>query len=103
MTKPKRILAEILSVVSNETDVSEGRIMSSCGDMETVDARWICVKLLRESGLYTSRIAELMRISPRYVQYILTDFEDRVTYSKIMRKDYENAKKHLRITGEQTR
>ena len=74
--------------------------MGRYGDTETVDARWICVKLMSEQGYYKMRIAELMRITPRYVQYILSDFDDRTDLSAVMRNDYERARKRLRSMSE---
>lgn len=92
MSKAKKLLANVLDIVASETEVSASKIASKCSEAEVVDARWICVKLLSEQGFYPSKIAELMKISPRYVQYILTDFEDRIAISKIMRINYEKAK-----------
>lgn len=102
MNKAKGALTDILEAVSNETEVGVSRIMSRFSDAETVDARWMCVKLLREHGYYPARISSLMGITPRYVQYILTDFEDRVAISRIMRNNYERAAKKLRNRSEPT-
>ncbi|MCM1490418.1 MAG: hypothetical protein NC095_06290 [Muribaculum sp.] len=95
MSKSRIVLARILEVVSQETDIPVADIMSRCSEAEVVDARWICVKLLREHGYYSSRIGELMSITPRYVQYILTDFDDRIFLNSLMRTNYERAKKRL--------
>lgn len=92
----------MLNAVSEETDVTAQKIVSKCSEMEVVDARWIAAKLLREEGFYPSRIAELMGVTPRYVQYILTDFGDRVAVSPMMRKNYERARKRLRMLTEGT-
>jgi len=100
MSKARTVLAEVLEAVSVETDVAVTRIMSRCSDAETVDARWICVKLLGEYGYYPSRIAEMMGITPRYVQYILTDFEDRIMTCRYLRNNYERAAKRLRRKSE---
>lgn len=69
MTRAGKALARVLAAVVAESDVSAGRIMGGRSDTETVDARWICVRLLREEGFYASRIAELLGVTPRYVQY----------------------------------
>lgn len=100
MSKSKEILTRVLEIISFETDIPAERIMSRRSDMETVDARWICVKLLNRLGYYPSRIAELMRITPRYVQYILSDFEDRLSVSDMMRINYEHCAKRLRSGSE---
>lgn len=91
---------EILKALSSETDVPESKIMSKCSQAEVVDARYVCVKLLHEQGYYPSKIAELMGITPRYVQYIITNFENRISLSNIMRKDYERTKNILRTIKE---
>lgn len=101
MSKTKVILTEVLEVVSSETDVSVSKIMSRCSETEVVDARWICVKILFEK-FYSSKIAELMGITPRYVQYILTDFEDRIAMSRFMRNNYERVRNKLRNRLETT-
>ncbi|MCM1295846.1 MAG: helix-turn-helix domain-containing protein [Muribaculaceae bacterium] len=100
MSKSREILTRVLEIVAHETDIPAGRIMSRCSDMETVDARWICVKLLKTRGYYPSRIAELMHITPRYVQYILSDFEDRLSVSGMIRINYEHCAKRLRRDNE---
>lgn len=102
MSKSKIVLTRILEVVSQETDILVADIMSRCSVTEVVDARWICVKLLREYGYYSARIGELMCVSPRYVQYILTDFEDRTLFNNLMRTNYERAKKRLGSISETT-
>lgn len=40
------IFAEILNLVSKETEISANRILSSDKDTETVDARYLLVHLL---------------------------------------------------------
>lgn len=96
MSRVKAVLTAILEVVASETDVAASKIASKCSEAEVVDARWICVKLLSEQGYYPSRIADLMGITPRYVQYILTDFEDRMEMCRFKRNSYERAKNKLR-------
>lgn len=100
MARAKEILSFVLEIVSDETELSADRIMSRCGETEVVDARWICVKILSKYGYYTSKIADLMKITPRYVQYILTDFEDRISLSEIMRINYERTLKRIRSLSE---
>lgn len=100
MSKSREILTRVVEIVAYETDIPSERIMSRRSDMETVDARWICVKLLNILGYYPSRIAELMHITPRYVQYILSDFEDRLSVCGMMRINYEHCAKRLRSGSE---
>ncbi len=96
MSSAKAVLSCVMEVVTSETDVAVSKIMSRCSEAEIVDARWMCVKILSEQGYYPTRIAELMGVTPRYVQYILTDFEDRIAMSRVMRSNYERATKRLR-------
>lgn len=96
MTSARVMLSKVLEVVSRECDVPKENIVGRCRDAESVDARWICVKLMSEHGYYPSRVAELMGITPRYVQYIMTDFEDRIALCRYMRNNYERARNKLR-------
>lgn len=96
MSRAKALLATVLELVSSETDVAVSKIMSRCSEAEVVDARWICVKLLSDKGYYPVRIADMMKITPRYVQYILTDFEDRILVCQWMRNNYESLVNKLR-------
>lgn len=100
MSKSREILTGVLEIVSYETEIPVDRIMSRRSDLETVDARWICVKLLNRFGYYPSRIADMMKITARYVQYILSDFEDRLSVSEMMRINYEHCAKRLRNSSE---
>ena len=102
MSKSRIVLTRIQEVVSKETDIPVVDIMSRCSLAEVVDAMWICVKLLSLHGYYSSRIAELMRITPRYVQYILTDFDDRILFNRLMRTNYEKVRKILGVICETT-
>lgn len=102
MLKATKVYARVLNIVSEECDMGVERIKGKSRDTESVDARWICVKLLSEMGLYVSRIAEMMSITPRYVQYILTDFEDRIACCNLMRMNYERARKNMRKECERT-
>lgn len=96
MMKSRKLLAMVLSAVSEQTDVSVEKIMSRNRVLEAVDARHICVKLLIESGVYQSRVAELMGMTPRNVQYINTDFDTRIMFNRLLRNNYEKAAKKLR-------
>lgn len=86
----------MLAAVSEETELPMETVLSRCGRAEVVDARWLAVYLMSRCGLYTMRIAEEMGVTPRYVQYILTDFEDRTAISRPLRNKYERTAKKLR-------
>lgn len=100
MCRAKQDFAKVVKTVCEETEVNEEKLMSRCSELEVVDARHICVKLLHKSGYYPMRIAELMGVTPRYVQYILTDFEDRTACNNRLRINYERALNKLRKEGE---
>lgn len=102
MSDVKGYAERIVSIVSDETEIPCETILSRCSRAEVVDARWIAVCLLHRAGAYTMKIAEKMRITPRYVQYIITDFEDRIALNRAMRTKYEQTLKKLRNDSEIT-
>ncbi len=98
----KDLVNSVVSAVADITEIPCELILSKCSRTEVVDARWMVVYLLHKSGVYTMRIAERMRITPRYVQYIITDFEDRIAVSRPMRTNYEKIANKLRKVSETT-
>lgn len=66
------IFAKIINIVSKETEVSVDQILSSDKNMETVDARYLLVFFLFESGMYPSQIAAHIHKTKRAVNYIYT-------------------------------
>ena len=102
MSISKKILSDVIEAVSIETDVPIEAIMSKSKENEVVDARHICIILLRKKGLYISRIAELMRMTTRNVLYVISAFDDRLTFNRPMRNNYERAMKRLGSTDETT-
>lgn len=95
MSVSRKILSEIIEIVSTETDVPREMIVSKSRENEVVDARHICVNILWRKGIYISRIAELMRMTPRNVQYVISEFEDRIAFNRPMRNNYERILKKL--------
>ncbi len=96
MLRIKDLVNNVVSVVADVTEIPCELILSKCSRTEVVDARWITVYLLHKAGMYTMKIAEHMEITPRYVQYIITDFEDRTALNKPMRTSYEKIANKLR-------
>ena len=80
--------ATVMSVVTDLTDLSENEILNGKRTMEVVDARWLCVRLMRDIGLYPFQIAEMMAMSVRAVQYILNNFDDRMRFGDAMLNIY---------------
>jgi len=93
--KKSEIIATVFSAVADETGIDIKTILSQDRRREIVDARHIAINLLHKNGLYQSNIAEIFRITPRNVQYILSDFDARMLCSIPMRNDYERIRKRL--------
>ena len=88
--------AAVMSVVTDLTDLTENEILNGSRTMEVIDARWLSVRLMRDIGLYPAQIAEMMSMSIRTVQYILTNFDDRMKFGDAMLRVYlQMAKKRL--------
>lgn len=93
--KKSEIIANVLSAVSEETEITPGEILSQSKRREVVDARHIAIYLLAKFGVYQSNIAEAFRITPRNIQYIISDFDTRLLFSPPMKSDYERIAKRL--------
>jgi hypothetical protein len=86
----------VMSVVTDLTDLTEDDILNGRRTMEVIDARWLCVRLMKDIGLYPYQIAEMMDMSVRTVQYIINNFDDRMKFGDAMLKIYlQMAKKRL--------
>lgn len=91
----------VMSVVTDLTDLTEDDILNGRRTMEVVDARWLCVRLMKDIGLYPYQIAEMMVMSVRAVQYIINNFDDRMKFGDAMLKIYlQMAKKRLENVNE---
>ena len=73
----------ILRLVSCETEVPAEHILSGKKDTETVDARYLLVHFLIESGF-----------TPSYI-YIHTNFEIRYNMQKMLRIQTESIRKQM--------
>ena len=62
---------KIINAVANASDLRPCQILCKRRYPETIDARWIAVKLLREHGCYSSQIASIMGMTARNVNAIL--------------------------------
>lgn len=91
--KKSEIFAEALSLVSKETEIPVERILSSCKDSETVDARHLLVRLLADRGIYPAQISVCVKKTERTVNYMITNFQCRAETRKMLRINYENIKK----------
>ena len=83
--------------MAEASDLRPCQILGKRRFPEVIDARWIAVKLLKEEGFYKSRIAELMGMSNRNINYILFLLETRLSEGdKSLNNILEKAKKELR-------
>lgn len=87
-----RIFAEVLDIVSTETEVPGEQILSPRKDEETVDARYLLVHFLAQQGLSHAKIASLINKNVRTINYIITNFSEREKERKILRINSENIK-----------
>lgn len=87
--KTKQFITDVLSAVADETEIDTKLILSQDKHRENVDARHIAIFLMSKYGVYASTIAEIFGITPRNVQYIVSDFPTRLKQSTPMRKNYE--------------
>lgn len=89
------IFNDILRKVSEETEISCPQILSRRKDMETVDARYLLVHFLSETGFSPSYIAAKIGVRERTVTHILTNFDVRLSTQKMLRIQCENMRKWL--------
>lgn len=88
-----------VEVVSILTGLTEGEIVGKRRMRELVDARCLVVMLMRDAGYYPTQIAPIMKVSVRWIQKIVENFDDRARYSPdpMLRINWEQAAKMLRI------
>ena len=95
MMKKTEIFAEILAIVSRETEVLEGEILSKIKIADVVDARFMLVKSLVDYGFYPGEVARLMKVTSRSIHYTLSNFDTRMDYAKYNRNCYDRIKKAI--------
>lgn len=89
------IFAETINLVAQETEIPASRILSSDKDTETVDARYLLVQLLVERGMYPSQIAPKIHKTKRAINYMISNFQERMEGGKMLRIYWENIRKAL--------
>lgn len=86
----------IIRAVAQASDLTSSQIVSKRRFPDTLDARWIAVKLLRDEGFYASRIAELMSMTTRNVNRIIYAVEIRLSHGdRPLEQLLETSRKHL--------
>lgn len=93
----------IIKGVADAAGMSPCQVLCKRRFPETIDARWIVVKLMKEEGYYSSRIADYMNMTTRNVNYILFSVEIRLSMGdKALGNILERARKELRNREEIT-
>lgn len=93
----------IIQAVADAAELTPCQILCKRRYPETIDARWIAVKLMREEGFYSSKIADFMGMTTRNVNYILFSVETRLSFNdKALSNILERARKELRNRKEIT-
>lgn len=82
----------LLNVICEQTQLSRQEILSHCKSTQIVDARYILVKMLYDSGFYPSVIASFIHQTERSVTKIMTNFDNRKEKFKMLRINYEQIK-----------
>ena len=99
----KEELYRIIQAVADAAELTPCQILCKRRYPETIDARWIAVKLMREEGFYSSKIADFMGMTTRNVNYILFSVETRLSLpDKALSNILERARKELRNRKEIT-
>lgn len=72
---------KVIKVVTELTGVTEQDILGRSRAQDVVDARWMCIYLMREKGYSTRQIAPLMLRPERTINHAFCMMEDRAKYS----------------------
>lgn len=75
-----------LAIVSEVTEIEKEKILSSCRQMEYVEARVLFVKALSEQGYHYAMIAKKMERAVSSIKALLDGFEQRKESSIIFGK-----------------
>ena len=86
----------IIKAVADAADLTSSQIVSKRRFPDSLDARWIAVKLLRDEGFYSSRIADMMSMTTRNVNHIIYAVEIRLSHDdRPLKQLLETSRKHL--------
>ena len=87
---------KIIKAVADAADLTCSQILSKRRFPDSLDARWIAVKLLKDEGFYSSKIAELMSMTTRNVNHIIYTVEIRLSHGdKTLNLLLETSRKYL--------
>lgn len=86
----------IIKSVADAADLNPCQLLCKRRFPETMDARWIAVKLLKEEGFYSSQIARMMSMTIRNVNHIIYAVEIRLSKGdKSLEYLLETSRKYL--------
>lgn len=95
MPKIAELTSTVLELVAGELEVSRDSILSKSRRAEIVDARHMAISLLHANNVYPARIAEIFRLSPRNIHYVITSFDARIQTNRKLRNIYAKLAKQL--------
>lgn len=84
-----------LAVVSEVTEIDKEQILSSCRQMEYVEARVLFVKALNEQGYHYIAIAKKMGRAVSSIKALLDNFQQRSEGNIIFKKLHSEIKRKL--------
>lgn len=90
----EELYKDIMNVVCETTGVSESDILHNNRE-ECADARYLLVFFLFESGMYPSQIAAHIHKTKRAVNYMISNFHERMESGKMMRIYWDDIKNLL--------
>lgn len=83
----------LVAIVAELSELSVEAILKGRKTDEVVDARWIIVRILKEQGYHTAKIALLMGMTQRNVTNIVNLFQDRLDqYDSLFKSTYQKAR-----------
>ena len=93
--KKSEIFVSALKEVSNITEIPVEQLLFYDKSAEIVDARFILVKILSEKGFYVGEIASYMKRTKPSIHYILSNFDGRIRFCRIMEMNVDYIRKAL--------
>lgn len=94
------IFADVLGVVSAQTEIPADRILSPERTTEVVDAKYILIYIMKDMGFYPEQIARLMHQTPANIRKVLSLFHDRVSVNPVMEFHLTAVQHRLKNSGD---
>lgn len=87
--------SKVIKVVTELMEVSEDEICGKSKRQEIVDARWLAICLLKESGWSAHRIADAICHPERTVNHALSNMSERARYAPSLGNSLAMARQQL--------